>query len=61
MEKCISDINTLALYTGIAKWRVKRHMKVKVFKKLKDKTLKHYADFFGISIAELKDVEHLKQ
>ncbi len=60
MEKCFFDLKTLAQYIGIAKWRVKRHLKVKIFKKLKDETLKPYADFFGISIDELKDIDHLK-
>ncbi len=60
MEKCITDPSTLAKYTGIAAWRIKRHMKIKVFAKLKEETLKRYADFFEISVDELKDVEHIK-
>jgi len=60
MEKCISDIKTLALYIGIAPWRVKRHLKVKVFNKLNDEMLKKYAGFFEITVEELKDIEHLK-
>jgi len=60
MEKCITDVGTLAKYTGIAKWRVKRHMKIKVFRGLKNETLKRYSDFFEITVEELKDIEHLK-
>lgn len=60
MEKCISDLKTLAQYTGMAKWKVKRHLKVRIFKKLNDDILKRYADFFGISLEELKDIDHLK-
>ncbi|HNW70958.1 MAG TPA: hypothetical protein PKI01_11180 [Bacteroidales bacterium] len=60
MEKCITDVSTLAKYTGMAKWKLKRHMKVKVFKKLNEETLKRYADFFEISVEELKDIDHLK-
>lgn len=61
MEKCITDVSTLAKYTGMAKWRVKRHLKIKVFRGLKNETLKRYADFFQITVEELKDIEHLKQ
>jgi hypothetical protein len=61
MEKCLTDVGTLAKYTGMAKWRVKRHMKIKVFSKLKEETMKRYADFFEITVEELKDIEHLKQ
>lgn len=60
MEKCLTDTGTLAKYTGMAKWRVRRHMKIKVFKKLKEETLKRYSDFFEISVEEFKDIEHLK-
>ncbi|MCK9611879.1 MAG: hypothetical protein PHR81_11125 [Bacteroidales bacterium] len=60
MEKCISDIKILAKFTGYPVWRVKRHMKVRIFNRLRDKTLKPYADFFEISIEELKDIDHIK-
>jgi len=60
MEKCITDVSTLAKYTGMAKWRVKRHLKIKVFRGLKNETLKRYADFFQITVEELIDIEHLK-
>ena len=35
------------------KWRVKRHAKPAVFKKLNQKILQKYADAFQISVAEL--------
>ena len=35
-------------------WRVKRHFKPRVFKKLSAKVLQKYADAFEISVAELK-------
>ena len=60
MEKCLTDVKTLAMYVGIAKWKVKRHLKVKIFNKLNEKTLGRYADFFEISVEELKDIEHIK-
>lgn len=58
MELHKMDINILASYVGIWKWRVKRHFKPSVFEKLPEKTLKKYADVFEISIDQLKNLEH---
>jgi hypothetical protein len=60
MEKCLTDVKTLSLYIGFSKWKVKRHLSIKKFKKLDEKTLKKYADFFEISVEELKDIDHIK-
>lgn len=56
MELHKMDVNILASYAGFWKWRVKRHFKPSVFRKLKHKTLKKYADIFDISIDELKNI-----
>lgn len=56
MEKCITDIPMLSKYTGICKWRVKRHLKPSRFNKLSENVLKKYADFFQISIDELRRI-----
>lgn len=48
------DLSVLAAYSGFMKWRVKRHLKPKVFDKLTNKILSKYADIFGISIDVLK-------
>jgi hypothetical protein len=56
MEKSLTDIPTLSKYIGIAAWRIKRHLKPSVFNKLDDKVLQKYADFFVISVAELKEL-----
>ena len=58
MELHKMDIQILASYVGIWKWRVKRHFKPKAFQKLSNKTLQKYADVFEISIDQLKDIEH---
>ncbi|MDE1192004.1 MAG: hypothetical protein PW786_07690 [Arachidicoccus sp.] len=55
MEKGLMDVSILAGYTGFAKWRVKRHLKPSVFKKLSDKKLQAYADVFNIKIDELQN------
>ena len=53
MELHRMDWITLADYVGMWKWRVKRHAKPAVFKKLNQKILQKYADAFQISVAEL--------
>jgi hypothetical protein len=57
MELHKMDIPVLASYVGLWQWRVKRHFKPAVFKKLKEKTLQKYADVFEISLSELKQID----
>lgn len=57
MELHKMDLPILASYVGIWKWRVKRHLKPSVFKKLSDKTLQKYADIFEVSVNKLKNIE----
>lgn len=57
MEKQLMDISVLAAYTGFFKWTVKRHLKMKTFKKLSDIKLQKYADVFGIDINILNNSE----
>lgn len=57
MEYHKMDAGILAAYTGLWKWRVKRHFKPGVFKRLSDRILQKYADVFEISIAQLKKFE----
>ena len=57
MEKILADPLNLSMMAGISLWRVKRHFKPKVFKKLSDKTLQKYAEAFNITIDQLKKVE----
>jgi len=58
MELHKMDINILTSYVGLWKWRVKRHFKPSVFKKLSIDILQKYADVFEISIDQLKNIEH---
>jgi len=57
MELHKMDIPILASYVGLWKWRVKRHFKPSVFKKLNNKILQKYADVFEISIEQLKSID----
>lgn len=56
MEFHKMDVGILASYVGFWQWKVKRHFKPSVFKKLSDKTLQKYADVFEISVEELKSM-----
>lgn len=56
MEYRLMDIGILSDYTGFWKWRIRRHLKPEVFKKLPDKTLKKYADTFNVSVEDLKSM-----
>lgn len=58
MELHKMDLSILSSYVGIWKWRVKRHFKPSVFKRLKTKTLIKYAEIFEISVNEL---QHIKE
>ncbi|KGO96107.1 hypothetical protein [Flavobacterium enshiense] len=55
MEVHKMDWNILASYVGMWVWRVKRHGKPSVFKKLNDKIMANYAEAFEISVETLKN------
>ena len=57
MELHKMDLPILASYVGLWRWRVKRHFKPSVFKKLNNKILQKYADVFEISIEQLKNID----
>lgn len=57
MEFHKMDPPVLASYMGVWQWRVKRHFKPSVFKKLSKKMLQKYADVFEISIDQLKHID----
>lgn len=56
MELHKMDVGILASYIGCWQWKVKRHFKPSIFKKLKDKTLNKYAEVFEISVEELQNI-----
>lgn len=53
MARSIMDCGLVAQYVGMASWRIKRHLRPPIFKKLKSPILKRYADFFGVTLDEL--------
>ncbi len=59
MEKILMEVPMLAAYMEIPKWRVRRHMKSKVFKKLKPEILEKYAAVFSISVDQLTNPDFI--
>lgn len=57
MEKNVMDISTLAGYAGMWSFSVRRHLKLKSFRRLNDKKLGKYAKAFRITIDELKNFD----
>jgi hypothetical protein len=55
MEVHKMDWVTLSDYVGMWIWRIKRHRKPAVFKRLSHKVLSRYAEAFEISVEELKN------
>jgi hypothetical protein len=55
MYRRLMDPPALAQGMGIAVWRVKRHLRPDVFRKLDDKMLEAYAKIFNVDISELKN------
>ncbi len=53
MAKTMMNIALLADYIELPKWKVKRHLKPKGFKKLNQQQLENYAKVFEISVDEL--------
>ena len=61
MYKNRMDLPTLSSVVDMFSIRVKRHLKMSVFKKLNNKILQKYADAFFIEIGELKDFKYDKR
>lgn len=61
MYKNRMDLPTLTSVVDMFSFRVKRHLKMKYFKKLNNKILQKYANAFAIKIEELKDFNHDKR
>jgi hypothetical protein len=53
IEKNIMNLKLLAQYSGIPKWKVKRHLKPGNFQKIDKETLEKYARAFDIKTDEL--------
>jgi hypothetical protein len=60
MELNIMDLTILANYMELPKWKVRRHLKMKGFKKLNPEMLAKYAEALNITAAELVDIERIR-
>lgn len=60
MELNVMDPSILSGYTGIPKWKVKRHMKMKNFRKIRPENTARYAKVFGMTRLELEDTERIR-
>jgi hypothetical protein len=56
--KRLMDLSALSQAMGLAKWRIRRHLRPEIFRKLSDTLLGRYADIFRIDIDRLK---HFKE
>lgn len=61
MVKNLMEPGLLASYAGLPRWRVRRHLKMKVYRKLKPEILSRYAEVFGVSIAQLNEVPDISE
>jgi hypothetical protein len=56
MAKRLMTIGLLASYVRLPRWRVKRHLKPSVFGRLKPEILQRYADVFGLTLADIRNL-----
>ncbi len=60
MELNIMDLTILANYMELPKWKVRRHLKMKRFKKLNMEMLSKYAEALNITAKDLVDIERIR-
>jgi hypothetical protein len=60
MELNIMDLAILANYMELPKWKVKRHLKMRGFKKLSNEMLSRYAEALNITATDLVDMERIR-
>ncbi len=56
MERNQMDATLLARYSGIARWRVRRHLRPDVFASLPQGVLERYARLFEMTVEELRSI-----
>jgi hypothetical protein len=61
MVKNQMDTTLLSQYSGVSRWRVKRHLKPTIFKKLSASELVPYAELFGVAVDQLRMVPELPE
>lgn len=56
MARNLMDVRLLSRYVGLSCFRVKRHLKPRVFRRLSPVFLERYARIFKIEVEELKEI-----
>ena len=57
MERLTMELNILAPSVSLSQWRVKRHFKPNVYKKLKRSILERYAKTFEMNVEDLDKLD----
>jgi len=60
MELNVMDVNILASYTGLPRRRVRKHLKMKGFRKLTPELVQTYAGALNLTPDELMDMERIR-
>jgi hypothetical protein len=60
MELNIMDLAILANYMELPKWKVKRHLKMRGFRRLSNEMLSRYAEALNIAATELVDIDRIR-
>ncbi len=61
MELNVMDVPILSGYTGLSKWKVRRHLKMKNFKKISADILTQYATILNISVENLVNIDLIRE
>jgi hypothetical protein len=60
LARHLMSVGLAASYVRLPRWRVKRHLKPLVFDRLKPEILQRYADLFGLTLAEFKQIPQVE-
>lgn len=61
MELNVMNVSILASYMHLSKRKVRKHLQMKAFQKLKPEIIARYADVFGIETNNLTDIDRLQE
>ena len=56
LARHLMTVGLAASYVRLPRWRVKRHLKPSVFNRLKPEVMQRYADLFGLTLAEFRQI-----
>jgi hypothetical protein len=56
MARSLMDVRMLSRYAGLSRFRVRRHLKPPIFRRLSPPLLERYAKVFNMRVEELKEI-----